>query len=159
MKFFSQELISDLEDKANANERKRQHLNIHENYSDSCQCFLNAIQPRSYIRPHRHLLDSRNEILVAVRGLMAVIIFDDLGKITKTAKIGSEKYKSIANILIEITPDIWHTVVSLKKGSILLEVKPGPFVEDLAKEYAPWAPEEGSRSTASYHTKLVASIK
>lgn len=159
MKLFSHEFISDLKDRANANERKRQHLNIHENYSDPCQCLFNAIQPNSYIRPHRHLLDSRNEILLAVHGLMAVIIFDNLGTITNIAKIGSEKYKSSANILIEITPGVWHTVISLEQGSILLEVKPGPFIVHLAKEYAPWAPKEGSRFALNYHHKLVATIQ
>jgi cupin fold WbuC family metalloprotein len=73
--------LNDLSRKANSSTRRRQHLNIHENYSEACQRLLNAIEPESYIRPHRHQSDPKCEMLVPLRGLFAVFTFNDLGEI------------------------------------------------------------------------------
>ena len=51
---------------------------------------------------------------------------------------------------VEIMPDTWHTVVALESGSAILEIKAGPFDPSQAKEYAAWAPSEGSPEAISY---------
>ena len=43
----------------------------------------------------------------------------------------------------------WHTVIALEENSILLEMKDGPFHFETAKDFAPWASEEGSKGDRS----------
>ena len=45
---------------------------------------------------------------------------------------------------VELPAHAWHTVISEAHGSVLFEVKSGPFNPQHAKELAGWAPSEGS---------------
>lgn len=131
--------------------RLRQHRNIHISYDDPCQRLLNAVQVDSYIRPHRHSVDPKVETLFALTGRFGVFAFDTAGAIRDYVCIGSEKYMSNSvGMAVEVDPRTWHTVIALEPGSILLELKPGPFDPDLAKEFAPWAPEEGGLDANDY---------
>jgi len=52
---------------------------------------FNAIEPGSYIRPHRHASDPREELLIAVRGLVALVTFDDQGAVTNVLRFGTSQ--------------------------------------------------------------------
>ena len=157
-KIFSADFISDISEKANKSKRLRQHFNIHQNYQETCQRLLNAIEPGSYIRPHRHALDPREELLIAVRGRMAYIEFSDRGEVQDVQIFGAERYGVTMSIGLEINPETWHTVVALEPGSMLLEVKAGPFDPDMPKESAPWAPEESSDEVSIYMAQLLSLV-
>ena len=158
MKIFDKEYVELLCSDAALNPRKRQHRNIHHSYQDPCQRLFNAIDPSSYIRPHRHLSCARDELLVVVRGLIALVEFDADGKVNTVTLMGSEKHGASFAVGVEVTPDSWHTVVALEPGSILLEVKAGPFDPTESKEFAPWAPEEGSEMAERYLEELLTLI-
>ncbi len=153
-KIFSDAYISSLIVEAEASDRLRQHRNIHHSYDDPCQRLINAICVGSYIAPHRHAIDPRNECLFAVRGLFAAVIFDYVGKITQIELFGTQKVKNIS-VGIELTSETWHTILAMEEGSVLFEVKEGPFDPNLAKEHADWAPAEGSSEARSYHLGLM----
>lgn len=159
MKSFDQEYLNDLILAAKSNLRQRQHINIHQSYQEPCQRLFNAIEPASYIRPHRHISDNKEELLVAVRGSLAVLNFDDNGTMVSTVLIGTEKYEGNYSIGVEVPPCTWHTVVALEKGSVLLEVKAGPFNPDMPKDFAPWAPAEGSEEAIIYLHNLVSTLE
>ena len=152
MKVFSSQYFEDLLIISMQSERLRAHANIHNSYADPCQKLFNAINTDSYIRPHRHSLDPRDECLIAVRGLFGLIEFNDQGDIESITLFGSEKYSEQLSIAagVELPSGVWHTVVSLVDKSILFEVKSGPFDPSLAKELAPWAPEEGGEDASQY---------
>lgn len=155
MQVFGADFLRGISVKSHQSERLRQHFNVHASYEDNCQKLFNAIQPGSYIRPHRHLIDPKNELLVAIKGRMALIIFDEQGQIKKKIFLGTENYKHVDAVAVELTPDLWHTVIALEKDSVLLEIKPGPFDPSRPKELAPWAPEEGSTEVENYMTALL----
>jgi len=155
MKVFSASDLNALTQQACSSSRLRKHHNIHDDYQAPCQRLFNAIEQNSYIRPHRHANDSREELLMAVRGLMALLIFDDGGNVTRVVHFGSEKYAPDIAAGVEVAPNIWHTVVALVPGSILLEVKEGPFDPTHPKDAAPWAPEELSSTAPAYMAWLV----
>ncbi len=144
MKTYSNSKLDDLVQKAKDSERSRLNLNLHQSYEEPCQRLLNAIGLSSYIRPHRHQLDPKLETLIAVRGLFALITFDDHGKILDVVKFGTERYLEVNGVCVgvEIPPNVWHTVIALKDNSVLFEVKEGPFDPLVAKEFAEWAPAE-----------------
>ncbi len=152
MKVFSSRYFEDLQMAASQSKRLRAHTNVHRSYTDYCQKLFNAITVNSYIRPHRHSLDPKDECLMAIKGLFGVIIFTDQGLIESVEIFGSEKYSEKYSIPlgIELPADVWHTIVSLVDDSVLYEVKSGPFDPGLAKELAPWAPEEGSENVPQY---------
>lgn len=157
MKVFSADYLNGLTAKAQANPRKRQHRNIHESYADPCQRLFNAIEPGSYIRPHRHATDPKDELLVAVRGSMALVTFGEQGMVTKVVRFGAEGIGEGLAVGAEVPSSTWHTVVALTPGCILLEVKAGPFDPSRPKELAPWAPDESAVAVKDY-LKLLAEL-
>ena len=158
MKVFSADYLNELTAQAQDNLRKRQHRNIHESYADPCQRLFNAIEPDSYIRPHRHATDPRDELLIAIRGLMALVTFDEKGNLTGVLRFGADGKEEGVGVGAEVPTDTWHTVIALEPGSVLLEVKAGPFDPNQPKDLAPWAPDEGAQSAKQYLEKLIARI-
>ena len=122
MQTFTTQMLDGLASKAKVNPRLRQHIHIHYSYQDPCQRLFNAIEPGSYIRPHKHATDPRDEMLVAVRGLMALVTFNDDGEVTEAVRFGSEKYGADCAVGVELPLGTWHTVVALVPGCVLLEV-------------------------------------
>jgi cupin fold WbuC family metalloprotein len=158
MKVFSSEYLTDLSTLAVGKARKRQHQNIHYSYADLCQRLFNAIEPKSYIRPHMHGSDPKDELLIAVRGLMALVIFDDKGQVTGIVRFAASRSDEGLAVGVEVPANTWHTVVSLEVGSILLEVKEGPFDPEKPKDLAPWAPDENGPEAKHYLEKLTSRI-
>jgi len=160
VKIFSPKLIDSLILKADKSPRLRMHQNIHQSYSEPCQRLFNAIGEGSYIRPHRHLLDPKIETLIAIKGKFALIEFDDIGNILSIIRFGTEKYyqDQVISVGVEISSTIWHTVIAEMSDSVLLEIKPGPFIEYSAKEFASWAPQEGSVEANHYLLHLKSEI-
>ena len=155
-KNFSPDFLDGLTIKAEQSFRKRQHENIHQNYEDPCQRLFNAINVDSYIRPHRHSIDPKDECLIAVRGRMALLIFDDDGQVKQVVRFGaqiSEVQLSIS-VGVNLSAGVWHTVIAEVPGSILFEVKSGPFNPEQAKEYAAWAPAENTTEATEYLMEL-----
>lgn len=150
MKLFSSDYLNGLVQQAKESKRLRQHRNIHQSYQDPSQRLFNAIEPGSYIRPHRHASDPKDELLIAIRGLMVLLTFDDQGHVTQAVKFGSEKYNPDIAVGAEVQANTWHTIIALEPGCVLLEVKSGPFNPNQPKDFAPWAPEEGTALALSY---------
>ena len=161
IKVFSLTDLDKLSEEAAHSPRRRQHRNIHADYAEPCQRLFNAIEPGSYLRPHRHLVGQGPEPMVAVRGLMHLVVFHDDGEIAETQLLGAGRHVGHQQVSfgVETPPEIWHTVVSVEPGSILLEIKAGPFDPSAPKLFAPWAPEEGCPEADEYLKVLVAALQ
>ena len=122
--------------RAAAAPRRRLNLNLHSSLADPIQRFLNAGEPGSYIRPHRHAVP-RWELFAALRGRIDVLLFDESG-----AVVWRHRLDAGGGNLVEIPGGTWHSFVFAAPGSVALEVKPGPYVAETDKEMAAWAPEE-----------------
>lgn len=151
LKVFSRGMLDSLLGRAAHSSRLRQHLNIHSDHDEPCQRLFNALCIDSYIRPHRHSLDPKAECLIAVRGAFALFTFDDLGSIRTIVRVGSESAGGgISAVGAEVAAGVWHTAVALVPGTVLFEVKSGPFDPAAAKELAAWAPGEGTPEAAAF---------
>ena len=158
MKFtkFSTTLFDQLTEEAGQSSRFRIHRNLHKDYEDPCQRMFNAIGVDSYLRPHRHLNDPKAECFIVVRGQMTLVTFDEVGEIVEAIRVGIPMQGSTepSSVGVELPPGVWHTIIADVPGSILFEVKAGPFNPDQAKEWAEWAPAEGTSEGLQYLSEL-----
>lgn len=154
MKIIDRTTLDGLSRAAGAAPRKRKNLNLHDDYDDPCQRLFNALEPGTYIRPHRHTEPSKPECFLAVRGRMALLVFDDEGTVERTVVFGA----GCDVLAVDLPAGAWHMIVSLEPGSIFFETKPGPYVAISDKDFAPWAPEEGAPAVQGYLADLVEKI-
>ncbi|MBD8548168.1 WbuC family cupin fold metalloprotein [Sphingomonas sp. CFBP 8760] len=154
MTAFGPDTLAKLQAAATTSSRRRQHLNLHDSYEEPCQRFLNALHADSYIRPHRHTLDPKEELLVAISGALALLTFDEAGMIATIVPFSTEAHwRRGAPFGVRVSPLTWHSVVPLTDQAILLEVKAGPFDPQAAKEPALWAPDEGNAEAAQSYLR------
>lgn len=150
---YSASMLHGLIADARASARRRMNLNLHADFADPIQRFLNAIGEDSYIRPHRHLLDPKPEILLAVSGSLALVVFDEEGTVSRVTRFGAG-HSASENFGVEVSPSWWHTVIALSPDAVAMEIKSGPFDPTAAKELAPWAPMEGVPAAFAYFSAL-----
>lgn len=155
---FDHAFLDDLVAQASSSPRLRQHVNLHVSYAEPCQRLFNAIGVDSYIRPHRHLLDPKTETMLAIRGRLTLVLFNEQGQVIKALPFGVGSGAEGCDAGVELSPGVWHTVLADLPGSVLFEVKAGPFEPELAKELAPWAPAEGTAEAAAYMDGLRRSV-
>lgn len=145
-------LLDELTDKARKSPRLRMNHNFHPANESACHRLLNAIEPGSYIRPHRHLDTEKDETFVLIRGALGIITFADDGSIPATTLLTANTDSCIATI----PSGVWHTAVSLAPGTIFFEAKAGPYHPFSEQEKASWAPEDNQPTTAPYLQSLCA---
>lgn len=138
--------------------RLRQHRNIHASYADPCQRLLNAIEPGSYLRPKRDVTVPRSKLLVALRGRFAFLRFDDHGNVKRIIPFAANDTDGAATA-VDVPPACWCTTLSMETGSILLEVRPGPFDPAHLGDFAPWAPEADADGASDYLATLERSVR
>ncbi len=117
--------------------RQRQILRFHE-LPDGVQRMVNAVEPGSYAQPHQHRDPDKAEIFVCLRGRAVIVRFDAAGEIVESTIVAAG-----GPVLgVEIPPQAWHTLLALESGTVLFEVKAGPYDAATDKRFAPWAPPE-----------------
>lgn len=136
MKIINKQLLDETTAKAKASPRLRMNYNFHEDTNDILNRLINAIEPDSYIRPHRHLNPDKEEIFFLLRGKAAFFLFDDEGNITDRLVLSPEEGVYGA----EIAPGVWHCLLVLESGTVVYEVKRGPFAPLSEENFAPWSP-------------------
>ncbi|PLX95242.1 MAG: cupin fold metalloprotein, WbuC family [Desulfuromonas sp.] len=143
-------LIDHLSEQARSHTRKRLNLNLHSSYEDPCQRLFIAIEPSSYVRPHRHLSPLRSETFLAIRGRLILLLFDDNGQLSRSMSLvgGGDPFG------LEIPGGVWHSVFALDEGSVFFETKPGPYQPLSDKDWAPWAPPEDAPRAAEFLAEL-----
>lgn len=151
MKIIGQKQLDELSAQARANPRLRKNYNLHPSDDFCSHRLFNAIEPGSYIRPHRHLDPTKDETFVIIRGVLGVIIFDDKGGVAVTARLAPAG----ESIAVDIPQGQFHTAVSLAPGTIFFEAKAGPYLPLAEAEKPSWAPEDGTPAAVDYLNRLV----
>jgi cupin fold WbuC family metalloprotein len=88
---------------------------------------------------------------MAVRGKLALLVFDDNGVVKQVVPFGD----GCDTLAIDLPAGEWHSIIVLVPGSLFFETKPGPYVAISDKDFAPWAPEEASSGVDEYLSGLV----
>ena len=130
--------------------RRRVTLPLHPRNDDNLHRMFNAVQPGTYIRPHRHLSPPKAESIVLLRGSIHFVVFEDDGRVWSHVVLAAGS----GSFGIDIKPGICHTFLALQPDTVLFEVKPGPYDENTDKDFASWAPAEGSEQAAEFLAAL-----
>ena len=119
---IAQALLDSLAEQAKASPRLRMNYDLRNSESDQSQRMLNAIEPGSPLPVHRHQKSS--ETVVCLRGRLVEEFYDDLGRMCEEAIELSSNGPVVA---LNIPIGQWHTVHALESGTVIMEVKYGPY--------------------------------
>lgn len=147
---ITNDTLSQLSQSAKENSRLRKNLNFHSRNEAHCHRLLNALEPGTYIPPHRHQDMEKDETIVILKGRFGVLIFDEVGAVTEQFIIA----ESGTNLGVTIPAGVFHSMVSLESGSVFFESKAGPYAALTDAEKASWAPSEGDPDSAAFLEKM-----
>ncbi len=143
---IDQPLLNNVSQLAKESPRGRKNYNFHKTYEDTLQRLINAIEPYSYIQPHKHENPDKREVFTVLQGRLLVVEFDQEGTITDHCIIAPHE----GTFGAEIPNRTFHSIFSLEPGTIVYEIKDGPYSPIDDKNFAPWAPKEEETSTKEY---------
>lgn len=146
MKRIDRRLLQELSERARQSPRLRAHHNLHETLEAPVQRLLIALQPGTYVTPHRHPEANKWEMMLILAGRVAVLCFDDAGQVSARHELAPEGPEHA----LELPPGTWHSLVALEPDSVMLEVKEGPYRPNLGQGFAEWAPREGEPAAADF---------
>ena len=118
---ITQTLLDNLTAQAKASPRLRMNLDLRNSPADQSQRMLNAIEPGSPLPIHRHRKSS--ETVVCLRGRLRELFYDDAGTVTETIELAPDS----PVVAVSIPIGQWHTVQVLASGTVIMEVKDGPY--------------------------------
>ena len=150
LKIVDRKLLTQLSEEARKAPRLRKNYNLHPSDGSRCHRLLNAIEPASYIRPHRHLDPEKDEAFILLSGRLGIIIFSAEGVVDETVVLSHES----GNLAADIPHGVYHAAVSLEPGTVFYEAKAGPYLPLSEAEKAPWAPSEDDPAASAYLERL-----
>jgi cupin fold WbuC family metalloprotein len=150
MKIITRELVSQVSAEAKQNPRLRKNFNLHQSDESRCHRLLNAIEPGSYIRPHRHLDPEKDEAFILICGRLGIVTFTDDGEVAETVMLSH----SCGVLAVDIPHGVYHTALSLESGTVFYETKAGPYRQLNEDEVVVWAPEDSDPQVPAYLMRL-----
>ena len=128
MKILDKELLDTITAQAQESLRLRMNYNLHDSLEAKAQRLFNALEPGTVLPIHRHRHTAETYILV--RGKMKVEYYNQNKELTDTEILDPAEGK----YGLHVPAGQWHTVIPLESGTMVFEVKDGP--------YMPFQPED-----------------
>jgi len=152
MKLISEELLDGVTREAQENPRLRMNYNLHESLDAPIHRLLNALEPGTYLPPHRHA--DKEETYVVLRGSLLTFFYDDLGNITEKVCLNP----SAGIYGVEIPLGTWHSIIALEAGTVIFEIKSGPYKPLPPEDIALWAPAPSDLEGAAIFMKRMLEV-
>lgn len=137
---IDQALLKHTCETASASDRRRKNANFHPTDDFPAHRLINAMQPGSYVRPHRHLDPFKDESIVVLQGRFGYLSFDQNGSVVEVLTLSPQG----PVFGVDIPHGTTHTLLALEPDSVFFEAKAGPFAPLSTEEIAAWSPPEGS---------------
>lgn len=115
------DLLDKLTEEAKKSPRLRMNYDLRNSADDKSQRMLNAIEPGSPLPVHRHVKSS--ETVIVLRGRLREIFYDDSGQVTEMI----DMYPGGPEPVLQIPQGQWHTVEVAESGTVIIEMKDGPY--------------------------------
>lgn len=122
MKLIDERLLDEVSQMAQKNPRLRMNYNFHQTLDAKAQRLLNALEPGTSLPIHRHRLTA--ETYIVLRGAIKVQFYDDKRCLQEESVLNP----LTGNYGIHIPEGQWHTLEVLEKGTVIFEVKDGPYM-------------------------------
>lgn len=122
MKLIDKNLLDKVTAEAKANARLRMNYNFHETLDAPAQRLLNALEPGTVLPIHRHRHTA--ETYVLLRGRLNILFYNEQKQITERYELDPQKGVYGVNI----PRGQWHTIEVLCSGTVIFEVKDGPYI-------------------------------
>ena len=133
---ITQAILDQLTEQAKASPRLRMNMDLRNSADDQSQRMLNAIEPGSPLPIHRHRHTS--ETVVCLRGRLVWEYYQELrdeglelGDSSKSLRVQKVQEIELSPngqvVALNIPAGQWHTVRALESGSVILEMKNGPY--------------------------------
>ena len=117
---FDTKILDELTARAKESPRLRMNLDLRNSPEDQSQRMLNALEPGTVLPVHRH--PTTSETVVCLRGHFEEYFYDADGRLTEVIDM------TPGALLLNIPAGQWHSLKCLESGTVLLEVKDGPYV-------------------------------
>jgi cupin fold WbuC family metalloprotein len=150
-KLITNDSLAQLSERAKNNPRLRQNLNFHPQNESSCHRLLNALEPGTYVPPHRHLGAEKDETILIVKGRCGVLLFDEQGEVIQQLILDANA--GVFGLTIPLNQ--FHSLLALESGTVFFESKAGPYAALSAEEKASWAPAEGEAGWQDYRDTML----
>lgn len=141
-------MIADLMTQAQQSPRLRAIYRLHE-HEEPVQRMVNALMPGTYTTPHKHENPDKVELFTILVGRVAIVEFDDAGTVQAVHLLETNGPVR----MVDIAPRTWHALVALEPSAVV-EIIQGPYEAATHKNFAPWAPAEGSPECQAYLEQL-----
>lgn len=116
------ELLNNLSARAKGNPRLRMNHNLHNHLDAPAQRLFNALEPGTVLPVHRHR--NTDETYILIRGSLIVHLYNSEGSLTESVELNLVN----GNFGVHIPAGQWHTVEVLESGTVIFEVKDGPYM-------------------------------
>ncbi len=120
-------LLDRISAEAGKSPRLRMNYNLHEGPESKAQRLLNALEPGTVLPIHRHR--HTDETYILLRGKLKVLFYNDKKELQESFELDP----ATGNSGIHISAGQWHTVQVREPGTVIFEVKDGPYTP-LAEE-------------------------
>lgn len=114
-------LLNGVIEQAVASDRLRMNYNLHESLDSKAQRLFNALEPGTVLPVHRHRHTAETYILL--RGKLSVLFYADDGALMQEFDLDP----ACGRYGVHIPAGQWHTVKPKEHGTVIFEVKDGPY--------------------------------
>lgn len=121
MQLIDNKLLDQVSKQARENCRLRMNYNFHHSPDSGAQRLLNALEPGTELPVHRHI--HTDETYLLLRGKIRITFYNDRKELTETLLLDPLQ----GHYGVNIPAGQWHTLEVLEKGSVIFEVKEGPY--------------------------------
>ena len=121
LQIVTQQLLNQVIYEAKASPRLRMNYNFHTDLGDKCQRLLNALEPGTVMPIHHHKVD---EMWMVLQGKLKVTIHNDQGDVIEEQILSPKE----GQYGVQIPAHTWHSLECLESGTVIFEVKEGPYI-------------------------------
>lgn len=119
---ITQAFLDSISEQAKASPRLQMNYDLRNSEDDSSQRMLNAIEPGSPERIHRH--QHTSETVVCIRGRVVEEFYDELECICTESIVLTPNGPNVA---VNIPAGQWHSIRAVESGSVVMSCKDGRY--------------------------------
>lgn len=122
MKLINEDLLNEVTQQAKESPRLRMNHNLHDSLESKAQRLLNALEPGTVLSIHRH--PNTAETYILLRGKIKVMFYNDRKEMTESILLDP----MAGGYGVHIPANQWHTLEVMESGTVIFEVKDGPYM-------------------------------